>query len=166
MTWLARRSTAWLARRASSESGQMAVELAVLMPVVVVVALVVYNLARFVEACATFDRVAPDAVLTQGVSPAGEQTQLVAREAVRDAIAGALDAPESCEVEVEAESVRASGERSPITVSPLLTRFRCTLVFRPWPSSFVMAGVAFDAPLALRHERTLVVDRYRPGVVM
>jgi len=36
----------------------MTVELAVLTPVVIVVALVAYNLMRFVGACAAFDRVA------------------------------------------------------------------------------------------------------------
>ena len=153
-------------RRMRSESGQMAVELAVLMPVIVVVALVVYNLARFVGYCATFDRVSFDSVLTQGVSPAGEQSELVAREAVRDAIERSLDASDACEVEVVAEPARRVGDRASLTVSPLLTRFRCTLAFRPWPRSFAIAGVAFDMPIALRHERTLVVDRFRPGVVV
>ena len=152
--------------RLCSESGQMAVELAVLMPVIVVVALVVYNLARFVGYCATFDRVSLDAVLTQGVSPAGEQSEFVAREAVRDAIARSLEAHETCEVEVAAEPARRTEGAASLTVSPLLTRFRCTLLFRPWPRSFALAGVAFDMPFALRHERTLVVDRFRPGVVV
>ena len=152
--------------RLRSESGQMAVELAVLMPVIVVVALVVYNLARFVGYCATFDRVSLDAVLTQGVSPAGEQSELVAREAVRDAIVRSLDARGTCDVEVAAEPARRAGDHASLTVSPLLTRFRCTLAFRSWPRSVAIAGVAFAMPLALRHERTLVVDRFRSGVVV
>ena len=152
--------------RLRSDSGQMAVELAVLMPVIVVVALVVYNLARFVGYCATFDRVSLDAVLAQGVSPAGDQTELVAREAVRDAITRSLDAYGTCEVEVAAEPAWQGGGNASLTTSPLLTRFRCTLLFRPWPRSFSIAGVAFDMPLALRHERALVVDRFRSGVVV
>ncbi len=155
-----------LRERSFSESGQMAVELAVLMPVIIVVALVVYNLARFMGYCATFDRVSLDAVLTQGVSPPGDQTEFVAREAVRGAIEWSLDASGTCEVEVAAEPVRRTRESVPITVSPLLTRFRCTLLYRPWPRSLAIAGVAFDMPLALRHERTLVVDRFRSGVVV
>lgn len=53
-------------------SGQMTVELAVLVPVVIVVALTVFNLMRFVSACSAFDRIAADAVVSQGVSPKGE----------------------------------------------------------------------------------------------
>ena len=29
-----------------------------------------------------------------------------------------------------------------------------------------MPGITYEAPLSLRHESTLVVDRYRPGVVV
>ena len=48
------------ARRLGSQSGQMTVELAVLVPVVIMVALVVVNLMEFVDACAAFDRLSLD----------------------------------------------------------------------------------------------------------
>ena len=63
----------------------------------------------------------------------------------------------------------AAGEGSPeatFAISPLLTRYTCTLVYHPWPRLLRMPGVTLEAPLALRHERELVVDRYRPGVVV
>lgn len=152
---------------ARDERGQMAVELAVVIPVAIVVALVVYNLCRFVEACATFDRVAPDAVVAQGVSPAGEQSALSSAGQVKTCIEQALNM-RSCEV-----SVAVSGPPDPVSgggltfpLSPLLTTYTCTLRYRPWPSGFVMAGVAFRPPVALVHVRTLVVDRFRPGVVV
>lgn len=148
------------------ESGQMSVELAVLMPVIVVVALVAYNLLRFVCACAMFDRVAQDAVLMHGVSPSGTQTSVVAVDQVRSSICDALKDDPSCSVEVSAERVGGTGRGSLLSLSPSLTRFDCELRYKPWPSAFVMAGVRYDAPVFLRHARTLVVDRYRPGVVM
>lgn len=144
----------------------MAVELAAMVPVVIVVALTAYNLARFVTLCAEFDRVAPDAVVSQGVAPAGTQTTLAASGEVESCIADALGESGSCSVEVAAEPVWASGTPGGLCLSPLLTRFRCTLVYRPWPSSFTIAGVPYESPVALRHERSMVVDRYRPGVVM
>ena len=58
-------------KRLLEQDGQLAVELAVMVPVCIVVALIVFNLCRFIEACATFDRVAMDAVISQGVSPPG-----------------------------------------------------------------------------------------------
>ena len=159
------RCGAW---RSRAERGQMAVELAVVLPVCIVVGLVAYNLCRFVEACATFDRVAPDAVIALGVSPAGEQSALSAAGQVRSSIQSALDMS-SCEVSVQVSGAQqdgAAGHGLGFSVSPLLTTFTCTLRYRPWPGSFVMAGVVFTPPIALTHTRTLVVDRFRPGVVV
>ena len=147
-------------------SGQMAVELAVLMPVVIVVALTVYNLARFVSLCATFDRVSVDAVTVVGVSPKGTQNSVHAVEEVKRSIEHSMGPSSACEVEVRAEPVGANGGGGILSLGPALTRFTCSLAMRPWPSAFVMAGVRYEAPLVLRHERTLVVDRYRSGVVM
>lgn len=152
--------------RLKGECGQMAVELAVLMPVVVVVSLVVYNLGRFVSLCAAFDRISLDAVLSQGVAPSGSQTQMVAVEEVRSCILESLGEGEACDVEVSASRMEGSGMSGSLSVLPHLTKFTCTLTYRPWPSAFVLAGVVYDAPLALHHSRSLVVDRYSPGVVM
>ncbi len=150
-----------------SQRGQMAVELAVTIPVAIVVGLIVLNLCRFAEACATFDRVAFDAVVSQGVSPPGEQSALSAAGAVRSRIESALSM-RSCEVSVTVSGAGqpAGGDGLSFPVSPLLTTFTCTLRYRPWPGSFVIAGVRFGPPVSLTHVRTLVVDRYRPGVVV
>ena len=147
-------------------SGQMAVELAVLMPVISVVALVVYNLARFVSLCATFDRVSMDAVLCGGVAPSGAQTVVSGVEEVKQSLVQAMGNADSCEVEVRAEKVRSDGGSAVMSLAPALTSYTCTLKVRPWPSAFVLAGTRYDAPLVLRHERTLVIDRYKPGVVV
>lgn len=145
--------------------GQMTVELAVLTPVVIVVALVVLNLMWFVDACAAFDQAALDAVVTHGVAPSGEQSQRGAVEEVRVALSEALGR-EGCGVEVRAEPVGEGLGESAFAISPLLTRYVCTLTYHPWPRLVRMPGVTYEAPLALRHERELVVDRYRPGVVV
>lgn len=148
--------------------GQMAVELAVVVPVGIVCALIVLNLCRFVEACAIFDRVALDAVISQGVSPPGEQSVGAATAAVERCIRGSLDAT-TCEVTVSAvggAQPAATPGRLTFPASPLLVTYVCTLCYRPWPWSFVIAGVPFHPPVSLRHERRLVVDRYRPGVVV
>lgn len=155
-------------RDAFGESGQMTVEMAVLMPVTIVVALVAYNLVRFVGACALFDRAAADCVIAHGVSPSKGGGDGPDVESVRAALEGALPS-ESCEVSVEAEgSGSAASPSGAVTfpLSPSLTTFTCTLRYRPWPSSFVLAGVGFSPPLALVHERSVVVDCHRPGVVV
>lgn len=149
------------------ESGQMVVELAVLVPIVVVVGLTVWNLLCFVESCAVFDRIALDAVISQGVSPSGTVSELSSAGAVQSCIEEAMDS-KRCTVEVTTRSASSSARRGggiSFPVSPLLTDFVCTLTFHPWPSSFVIAGVAYDSPIVLRHSRSIVVDGFKPGVV-
>ncbi|MCI6844488.1 MAG: hypothetical protein MR874_06995 [Coriobacteriaceae bacterium] len=148
------------------QSGQMTVELAVLVPVVIVVALIVVNLMEFVDACAAFDRLSLDGVIAEGVSPAGEQSVTASVAAVEDGLRAALGREGTCDVEVRAEHVSAEEGGRLLSVSPLLTRYTCTLVFRPWPRELRLPGITYAAPLELRHERTLVIDRYRPGVVV
>ena len=75
----------------------------------------------------------------------------------------------SCTVEVTSRSLTGEERRREgisFPVSPLLTDFVCTLSYHPWPSSFVIAGVSYDSPLVLRHSRSIVVDRFRSGVVV
>ncbi len=143
-------------------SGQMTVELAVLVPVILVVALTVLNLMGFVVSCAAFDRACAGAVVTYGVSPSGEGTLARGADEVRSAIAEEVGRDGRCEVEVRAEEL---GTGDALT-SPLLTRYTCTLTYRPWPRRVSLPVVSLEAPLALRHTRELVVDRYRPGVVL
>lgn len=50
---------------------QATVEMAVVAPVLIVLALIVYNIMMFLSATARFDRVAPDIVLAHAASPAG-----------------------------------------------------------------------------------------------
>lgn len=148
------------------DSGQMTVELAVLVPPAIVVALIAYNLMGFIDACAAFDRLSLDAVVAHGVAPSGTQAQDTAAAEVEATIASALGRGEACEVDVRTEDVDSGEARSSFVVSPLLRRFVCRLTYRPWPRSLRMPGITLEAPLSLTHERALVVDRYRPGVVV
>ena len=144
----------------------MTVELAVLVPPVIAVALIVFNLMGFLDACAAFDRVSLDAVVAHGVAPSGAQTEGNGVAEVRAAIEKGLDREGKCGVSVRTEEVSGGGEPAAFVISPLLRRYVCTLEYYPWPASLRMPGITYAAPFALRHERSLVVDRYRPGVVV
>lgn len=87
------------------ERAQATVELAVVAPVLVVLALVSYNMMVFVSATARFDRVAPDIVLAHGSSPPASEPDTAAETwGVADAVAGELErAMEGYEVEIEVE---------------------------------------------------------------
>ena len=58
----------------AEDRAQATVEMAVVAPVMLVLALIVYNVMMFVSATARFDRVAPDVVLAHGLAPAGDAT--------------------------------------------------------------------------------------------
>lgn len=160
-----------MARASAREgSGQMTVELAVLTPVVIVVALIVFNLVRFMSLCASFDRISLDAVVSHGIAPAGEQSRAAAVDEVRACIEQAMGS-DLVEVEVVARDVDAradtrDGQELKFPVSPLFTSFSCTLSYHPWPRIGSLAGVSLGTPVTLVHERTLVVDRFRAGVVV
>jgi len=148
-------------------AGQMCVELAVLLPVTIVIALAGINLARYVELCARFDRVALDAVVGFGVAPAGSQDAASAAAAVEGHIAQALGDVSGLEVSVSPQAVGRLGQGgATFSLAPSLTRYVCEMRLAPWPSSLVIAGVRLGAPVWLTHERSLVVDRFRPGVVV
>ena len=68
----------------------MSVEIAVIMPVTVVVALAIANIMSFLGCCATFDRASLDAVIAHGVSPSGLQSELSATVAIQASIEEAL----------------------------------------------------------------------------
>lgn len=144
------------------ERGQMAVEFAVLMPVIIVVALIVFNVLRYAELCARFDRVAPDAVLTQGVSPEGSTGALASVDAVSTQLQGAMG--NNVEVSVSAENLGLSSGAALVNLAAGTTRFTCTFVFYPWPSSASIAGASFSAP-AITHTKELVVDCYRAAII-
>ncbi len=150
--------------RPRGDSGQMAVELAVLVPVVIVVTLIGLNVSRYAELVARFDRVAPDAVALHGVSPPGVSSELAGVDEVKTAIEQAMG-DESCEVAVRVEGLTGDGAEARVDLAAGTTRFVCELAYRPWPSSVQIAGVGFELPALARHERSLVVDRYRAAVI-
>jgi len=139
----------------------MSVEVAVIISFVFVVAIIMEYLA----CCALFDRASLDAVLAHGVSPAGLQTDLAAVAEVESAIEEAMGENPAISIEVSATAL-FSPSGFLVSLSPHLTRFTCALRFRPWPQHLRLAGVSMDAPFEIVHTRSLVVDRYRPGVVM
>lgn len=154
-----------LSRLPHEDMGQMSVELAILIPVVVVVALIGWNLMRYVQYCARFDQLAADAVISQGVSPGGVATQVDAARAVRQTIQDAMGS--GVEIQVEASAVGRDGkEATHFTLAPHLVRFSCTMRMAPWPSRIQIAQVGYQAPAVLAHSVELVVDTHKSGVVV
>lgn len=150
--------------RAHETSAQAMVEMAVVLPTLLVLALIVYNLMLYAAAVVRFDRVAADVVMAQGVSPAGGEEAADAVEAVEGELARAMgDYPVEVSVSCDEEGTESAAMLSLVGA---LHTYRCTMRFSPWPSGLSIAGVRLGAPAVLEHERAVTVDPWRPGVVM
>ena len=150
---------------AGDDEGQMVVELAVLIPPMIVIALVLLNVMWFVEAVTLFDRVVPDTVLALAVSPAGGSEDALQERVVDAALEETLADVRGVEVSVRVETAWEVSDGLGFSFAPHLTRYVCTLTYYPWPTQLSIAGFDAGIPLALRHERTFTIDRYRSGVV-
>lgn len=146
------------------ERGQATVEMAIVAPVLLVLALIAYNLMLYVAATARFDRVAPDVVLAHGVAPTGDGGGSPgAVSVVEERLKQAMD-DYSVEVSV---SVEVEGQEGEGLLSMVGTPrvYRCEMRYVPWPGDWSIAGVSLGAPVALTHVREVVVDPWRSGVI-
>lgn len=163
--------TVWFGRRlprasVAEEGAQATVEMAVVVPIVLVLGLIVYNLMVFMAATARFDRVAPDIVLAHGVAPVSDGS---AATDGTDAITAQLEQAMGgydVAVEVQCEWEGGKEDGSLLDLAAPLRTYRCTMHYRPWPSGLSIAGASMGAPAELEHERTVTVDPWKSGVVI
>ena len=138
-----------------SKSGQMTIELAVAFPVLVIVAVIATNACAFFGDCAVFDRVAHEAVRVHAASPAYRQGAAQSCALVEQEVRSALDAP-NLDVSV---SSGAEGFD--------FVRFTATLEYSPTLFGMGLRSEVFGVPLPrLTHSTSLVVDVYKPGVIV
>lgn len=136
----------------SREHGQMAVELAVVMPVILIVLVIAIDMLVFAGECARFDHIAPQRVLAQAASAPIDGYELDMRTAAIHAALESDFAKEGSSVEVSYEDAGAA--------LASMSVYRCTFRFAPWPLS--IAG----APALLEHECSIAVDPYTPGELL
>lgn len=149
------------------ERAQATVEMAIVTPVLLVLALVAYNVMIFAGAVARFDRVVPDIVLAHAAAPGGEgdESSIDASATVQAQIQDAMEGYD-LQAEVSSEQGTASSDGGLLSLSGTFRTYTCTMHYEPWPSSLSIAGVSLGAPAVLTHERAVTVDPWRPGVVM
>ena len=149
------------------ERAQATVEMAMIVPVLLVLALIVYNVMIFAGAVARFGRVVPDIVLAHAVSPGGEGDDSVvdASATVQAQIQDAMEGYE-LQIEVSSEQGTAATDGGLLSLSGTFRTYTCTMRYEPWPGSLSIAGFSLGVPAVLTHERAVTVDPWRPGVVM
>lgn len=136
-------------------SGQMTVELAVVFPVLMVVAVVAVNALLFFSECAAFDRMVRDVVRIQAASPAYGQGLEQSRALVADTVSQSLDRP-YLDMRVAVEGVQGG-----------CARFTATLEFSPTLFGLGMRSSVLGVALPhLEHSVSMTVDPYKPGVLL
>lgn len=137
------------------EGGQMTVELMVVLPAVIIIAVIVVNALTFFGLCAEFDRVGRNAVRICATSPAAEQGLDQSISLVEETVSEAMDL-EDGECAVSA-SQDALGH----------VTFDLVLTYYPTLFGLGLKSEVFGVSLPqLTHSTSLVIDVYKPGMLL
>ena len=144
----------------NNQSGQMFVETAVVLPIVLVIALIVINLFKFANLCAKFDRISVEQTIMCG-SSYSQADSSDASEYIAQRIKSALQ-DDNCDIDVVLEA--KDGEMGNLV--SVFQKYTATLKYKPWPHVIRLPLVSFDTPLYLVHTSSIVVSPYKSGVVI
>ena len=137
------------------KSGQMAVELAIVFPIMIIVAVVLVNALSFAGECARFDREARNAIRTEAATPAINENDTGPATRVNDALMSSFSANN--------ESVQVTCEHS----SLFTKNYKCKLLWSPTLFGLGLRDEVFGVKLfQLTHECELAVDPHRAGDIL
>lgn len=135
--------------------GQMTIEFAVALPVMIAIAVIAVNAMTFFGICAAFDNDLRDLVRVHATSPAYEQDVAQSCAAIEQGLAGAFENQDNVTAHVSAQAV--SGGH---------TTFTGTVEFSPTLFGLGLKDSVFGVALPkLVHREELTVDCYKPGVL-
>ncbi len=142
-------------RRLREKCGQMTVELCVVFPVVIIIAVIATNALSFFGTCAEFDRVVRNAVRTYAASPAQGESSDQSLAYVKASIQGSIDASNmECDVAVEKDH---RGYEC----------YTATLYYLPTLFGLGLKSEVFGVQMPrLTHTSCLSVDPYKPGMLI
>lgn len=167
------------------QCGQMTVELAVCIPVLLAVVGVAINLMVFLGDCARFDRLAAEAVRLEAASPGyGSYATAAKVKAVQSLLGSCFAQQEYLSVQVQASagtvdgSTGTAGGEAPgggqnvhqennqgttFSLEPHHETYVCSLNYRPWGFGDSFFGIRFSG---ITHTRSYTIDPFRPGVLL
>lgn len=134
-----------------SERGQMAVEVAVVTPVILLVLVIAIDMLVFTGECARFDHVVPQLVLANTTAAGSEEFSGDATASIQSA----LDVEFAHNGSYVTISCADAGQ-----VLASMVVYTCEFHFAPWPLS--ISG----APALLNHSCSIAVDSYVPGALL
>lgn len=144
--------------------GQATVELAITLPVALVVFVIVVNVMTFLSEASAFDHALPQAVVEVIQSVPIDEAGHDLSSHIRSAVEHRMGLPPRFSVEVG----RVDGSARSSAGLRLLgdvVEYSGTLTYRPWPSPgpVRVGGVESGSLFELRRVRSLTVSAYRPG---
>lgn len=142
--------------RLTDTSGQMTVDLVVSLPVLIVVALIAVNVLFMLSQCASFDRVARDAVRVVAASPTYEQSLEQSAAQIKQVIENAFSEGNTTSFSVSAIDGYAG-----------VSHFDIMLEYHPTLFGMGLRTSLWGIPLpTVKHTIQVAVDPYKPGVVI
>jgi hypothetical protein len=133
----------------------MTIELAVAFPVLIAVAVIAVNALSFFGECSVFDRVAHESIRVHAVSPPYGQGKSQVCALVEQDVNGAM-ASSNTSVSVQMSSAGLG-----------MDRYVATLEYSPNLFGMGLRSSVFGVNLPkLTHSTVLVVDAYKPGVIV
>lgn len=153
-----------LCLRARSCRGQATVELAVSLPVALVVFVIVVNVMTFLSEASAFDHALPQAVVEAIQSVPIDEAGHDLSAYIKSSIEQRMDMSQRFSVEV-ARSGEILGSPGGLHVLGEPVQYAGTLTYRPWPApgSVRVGGVESGSLFDLKRVRSLTVSAYRPG---
>ena len=130
------------------------VELAIVLPVIIIIAVIAVNALTFFSQCATFDRTFKQIASTIGTSPAYGKDIADTKVAIESTLEEKFN-DEFIDFEVAVNSVSGG-----------LQEFRGVLKMHPTLFGMGLRSEVFGVPLpSLNHEQRIVIEVYKPGVI-
>ncbi len=151
-----------------NEDGQMAVEFALVTPVLIVVGLVVFSLAQYLYLINKFDHVCRQVIVVEGVSPQGDETQSSIDKHVEDIIKQHF-IHKNIVVDVSSEYIDSDGKSRSYRSSPgigALKKYTCHMTYHPVFSDITLGYASSHGPFDMNYSVEVVVDPYRGGVLV
>lgn len=142
-----------------AESGQMAVEMAVVLPVILVVLVIAIDCMVFVSECARFDNIAPQETLACAVSPKrGNYAEERRVQVVKKRLSKAFNR--------NGEKVTVKS-RDPGLAYAGIRVYDFELSMAPWPLGRAGKKVfGVKVPKLLKHSYSFAFDPYTPGQLL
>lgn len=135
-----------------SEKGQMTVELCIVFPILIIIAVILVNSLSFASTCASFDRVARNSIRMDATSPRIRSSNDEIQAVVKDTLEQQFSADN------ETVEVTNSGKSGNLHV------FTCTLKWKPTLFGLGLVDNVFGIALPeIVHVSTLTIDPYKPG---